>query len=130
MLTNLFVVLVITLSLANAFKSFKPRGAAMSPLRMVSGGGAISQVTGAMPTADEWLEICEPGLRKATLGMFSAVKQIAYKIRTVTCDKMTCYCQEGNDMVPIDLVANNIIFGCLLNSGVICTASSEENPTE
>jgi hypothetical protein len=55
------------------------------------GGGTASQVTVAMPTPEEWLEICEPGLRKATLGMFRAVKEIAHKIRTVTCDKMTCH---------------------------------------
>ena len=32
--------------------------------------------------------------------------------------------------VPVDLVANQIIFGCLLNAGSVCTGSSEENPTE
>ena len=30
----------------------------------------------------------------------------------------------------MDLVANQIIFGCLLNAGSVCTGSSEENPTE
>lgn len=99
-------------------------------LHMSTPGGTVSQVTGAMPNANEYLEILEPGLKKATLGMFQAVKEIAYKIRTVQCDKYTCYVQERGEMVPVDLVANQIIFGCLLNAGSVCTGSSEENPTE
>ena len=50
----------------------------------------------ATPTIEEWLEVCEPGLRKATLGMFRACKEIAYKIRTASCDKMSCFNEFGN----------------------------------
>ena len=39
------------------------------------------------------------GLKKATMGMFQAVKEIAYKIRTVQCDKYTCYVQERGELV-------------------------------
>ena len=61
---------------------------------MSTPGGTVSQVTGAMPNANEYLEILEPGLKKATLGMFQAVKEIAYKLNR-QCDKYTCYVQEG-----------------------------------
>ena len=70
-------------------------------LHMSTPGGTVSQVTGAMPNANEYLEILEPGLKKATLGMFQAVKEIAYKIRTVQCDKYTCYVQERGEMVSM-----------------------------
>ena len=70
-------------------------------LHMSAPGGTVSQVTGAMPNANEYLEILEPGLKKATLGMFQAVKEIAYKIRTVQCDKYTCYVQERGEMVSM-----------------------------
>ena len=54
-----------------------------------------SQVKAAQPTIEEWLDIIEPGLRKATLGMFAACKEIAYKIRTASCDKMACFNEFG-----------------------------------
>ena len=75
-----------------------------------------SLVLAATPTVEEWLEVCEPGLRKvfifrmhshmnvhaltiriiqATLGMFRACKEIAYKIRTASCDKMSCFNEFG-----------------------------------
>jgi hypothetical protein len=54
-----------------------------------------SQVIAANPTAEEWLDVCEPGLKKATLGMFRACKEIAYKIRTASCDKMACFNDFG-----------------------------------
>lgn len=56
---------------------------------------AVSQVQGAMPNIEEWLEVCEPGLRKATLAMFRACKEIAYKVRTASCDKMACFNEFG-----------------------------------
>jgi len=89
-----------------------------------------SQVEAAQPTAEEWLAICEPGLRKATLGMFRAVKEIAYKIRTASCDKMACFNEFGDEQLAIDILANNVIFQNLKACGSVATASSEETPTE
>ena len=57
-----------------------------------------------MPTADEWLLICEPGLRKATMAMFRSVKEIAYKIRTASCDKMACFNEFGDEQLAIDIL--------------------------
>lgn len=115
------VFLFALLGLVGAFSPVSRPTAPLSSLRMVAGGGTASQVTGAMPTAEEWLEICEPGLRKATLGMLRAVKEVAYKIRSQN--------QAVGDE-PLDLVANNAIFNCLAASGAVCVASSVENPTE
>lgn len=84
----------------------------------------------AQPVAEEWLSVCEPGLRKATLGMFRACKEIAYKIRTASCDKMACFNEFGDEQLAIDILANNVIFQNLKNSGAVATASSEETPTE
>jgi len=91
---------------------------------------AVSQVQGAMPNIEEWLEVCEPGLRKATLAMFRACKEIAYKVRTASCDKMACFNEFGDEQLAIDILANNAIFESLKRSGVVATASSEETPTE
>ena len=54
-----------------------------------------SQVLAAQPTIEEWLDVAEPGLKKATLAMFRSVKEIAYKIRTASCDKMSCFNDYG-----------------------------------
>ena len=77
-----------------------------------------------------FVEICEPGLRKATLAMFRACKEIAYKIRTASCDKMACFNEFGDEQLAIDILANNVIFKNLRDSGAVATASSEETPTE
>lgn len=55
-----------------------------------------SQVLAAQPTIEEWLDVADPGLRRATLAMFRSVKEIAYKIRTASCDKMSCFNDFGN----------------------------------
>ena len=56
-----------------------------------------SQVLAAQPTIEEWLDVAEPGLKKATLAMFRSVKEIAYKIRTASCDKMSCFNDYGTN---------------------------------
>jgi len=84
----------------------------------------------AQPTAEEWLDVCEPGLKKATLAMFRACKEIAYKIRTASCDKTQCFNEFGDEQLAIDILANNAIFKNLKDAGSVATASSEETPTE
>lgn len=83
------------LALVAAARAFRISNAVTrrSSLSMVS--GTASQVKAAMPTAEEWLSICEPGLKRATMAMFRAVKEIAYKIRTASCDKMACFNEFG-----------------------------------
>ena len=64
------------------------------------------------------------------MGMFRACKEIAYKIRTASCDKMACFNDFGDEQLAIDILANNVIFQNLKDSGVVATASSEETPVE
>jgi len=45
-------------------------------------------VLAAMPTIEEWLDVADPKLKKTTIAMFRACKEIAYKIRTASCDKV------------------------------------------
>ena len=97
----------------------------MSALRM-----SDSQVLSAQPTIEEWLAVAEPGLKKTVMGMFRACKEIAYKIRTASCDKMACFNEFGDEQLAIDLLANNVIFQNLKACGAVATASSEETPTE
>ena len=53
-------------------------------------------VLAATPTVEEWLDLCDPGLKRTTLAMFKACKEIAYKIRTASCNKLACFNQFGN----------------------------------
>jgi sedoheptulose-bisphosphatase len=64
------------------------------------------------------------------MAMFNACKEIAYKIRTASCDKMACFNEFGDEQLAIDILANNVLFQNLRDSGVVATASSEETPTE
>lgn len=91
---------------------------------------AASQVIAAQPSVEEWLSVCEPGLKKTCLAMFYSYKEIAYKIRTASCDKMACFNEFGDEQLAIDILANNVIFQNLKACGAVATASSEETPTE
>jgi len=99
-------------------------------MKMSTGEDVESLNLAANPTIEDWLEMVDPGLRKATLGMFRACKEIAYKIRTASCDKMACFNEFGDEQLAIDILANNVIFQNLKMSGAVATASSEETPTE
>lgn len=62
--------------------------------------------------------------------MFAACKEIAYKVRTASCDKMACFNEFGDEQLAIDVLANNVIFENLKACGCCATASSEETPVE
>jgi len=81
-------------------------------------------------TIEEWIKGVEPGLEKVVLGLFSAVKEIAYKVRTASCEKSACFNEFGDEQLAIDILADNILFANLKACGACEIASSEETPTE
>lgn len=87
-------------------------------------------VTEQSVTIEEFLSASEPKLQKAVMAMFSACKEIGYKIRTASCDKQACFNAFGDEQLAIDVLADNVIFENLKASGAVATASSEEEPTE
>lgn len=123
----MYILLLLALLIVSA-TGFAPMGRMTARSNSLS--MAASQVQAAQPTIEEWLDIAEPKLKKATLAMFSACKEIAYKVRTASCDKMACFNEFGDEQLAIDILANNVIFQCLRNSNAVATASSEETPVE
>lgn len=120
-------VLSLLLATVGVVFAFRPLGRAFR----TSVGLKMSDLNlAAMPTIEEWLDVADPKLKKATMGMFRACKEIAYKIRTASCDKMSCFNEFGDEQLAIDILANNVIFENLKQSGAVATASSEETPTE
>mmetsp|Transcript_0 Transcript_0/g.1 ORF Transcript_0/g.1 Transcript_0/m.1 type:complete len:370 (+) Transcript_0:70-1179(+) len=83
-------------------------------------------------TLEDWLynNKIEHKLGKTTRAIFTACKEIAYKIRTASCDKMACFNDFGDEQLAIDLLADKALFDNLTASGVVATASSEEVPVE
>lgn len=79
---------------------------------------------------EDWLGLVEKDLGTCTRGIFSACKEIAYKIRTASCDKMSCFNDFGDEQLAIDVLADKVLFDNLEASGVVATASSEEVPVE
>jgi sedoheptulose-bisphosphatase len=64
------------------------------------------------------------------MSMFRSVKEIAYKLRSASCDKMACFnLFEDGESQPVDAVANDVIFQNLKACGSVAVASSEEVPT-
>jgi len=84
------------------------------------------------PTIEMWMEEnnVEKGLAKTTYSLFAACKEIAYAIRTASCDKMSCFNEFGDEQLAIDILANTVLFDNLKKSGCVEVASSEETPTE
>ncbi|CEM10222.1 unnamed protein product [Vitrella brassicaformis CCMP3155] len=72
----------------------------------------------------------EPKLQKVLKAMFDACKEIGYKVRTASCDSTSCFNNFGDEQLAVDILANNLIFFNLDQSGVVSTASSEEEPVE
>ena len=70
----------------------------------------------------------DPKLIRVVQAFFDSCKEISYKIRTASCDKMSCYNEFGDEQLAIDLLADEIIFQNLAASGQVATASSEETP--
>lgn len=70
------------------------------PLSMSMNDLPATQVVTAMPSVEEWLDFIDPELKKATLAMFRSCKEIAYKIRTASCDKMACFNEFGKFSTP------------------------------
>ena len=79
---------------------------------------------------EDWLFRVEKDLGKCTRGIFAACKEIAYKIRTASCDKISCFNDFGDEQLAIDVLADKVLFDNLEESGVVATASSEEVPVE
>lgn len=79
---------------------------------------------------EDWLHRVEKDLGKCTRSIFAACKEIAYKIRTASCDKMACFNDFGDEQLAIDVLADKVIFDNLEASGVVAMASSEEVPVE
>ncbi len=79
---------------------------------------------------ERWLSRVDKDLGACTSGIFDACKEIAYKIRTASCDKMSCFNDFGDEQLAIDVLADKVIFDNLEASGVVATASSEEVPVE
>lgn len=84
--------IISTLAIAESYNVLPSRRLQSCSLQM---SNYESQVLAAQPTIEEWLDVAEPGLKKATLAMFRSVKEIAYKIRTASCDKMSCFNDYG-----------------------------------
>jgi len=130
MAARLLISLLSLLYVCNAFTVRQMGRATRASPRALSMASSDSLVLAAMPTIEEWLDVADPKLKKATIGMFRACKEIAYKIRTASCDKMSCFNEFGDEQLAIDILANNVIFDNLRQSGCVETASSEETPTE
>lgn len=90
---------------------------------------AVTMIATGEPLED-WLFRVEKDLGRCTRGIFAACKEIAYKIRTASCDKMSCFNDFGDEQLAIDVLADKVIFDNLEASGVVATASSEEVPVE
>jgi hypothetical protein len=81
-----FKVSAVVLLLATQISAFRPissitRRSQCSSLQMSE---FASQVLAAQPTIEEWLDVAEPGLKKAVLAMFRSVKEVSYKMRTAS----------------------------------------------
>uniref|UniRef100_A0A7S0ZFH1 Sedoheptulose-1,7-bisphosphatase, chloroplastic n=1 Tax=Timspurckia oligopyrenoides TaxID=708627 RepID=A0A7S0ZFH1_9RHOD len=119
-----------TSSAASSFVAVKGSSRCVVRARSASKNGLFMQATGE--TLEDWLRInnIETNLGITTRAIFTACKEIAYKIRTASCDKVACFNEFGDEQLAIDLLADKALFDNLKSCGVVATASSEEVPQE
>mmetsp|Transcript_30823 Transcript_30823/g.66155 ORF Transcript_30823/g.66155 Transcript_30823/m.66155 type:complete len:390 (-) Transcript_30823:116-1285(-) len=81
-------------------------------------------------TLEEFLEKSTDDLklRQLMLSMGEAVRTIAYKVRTASCNATACINSFGDEQLAVDLLADKILFETLKFSGVCELACSEEVP--
>jgi len=68
----------------------------------------------------------DPRLRQVLICLAEACRTIAYKVRTASCDKTACLNDFGDDQLAVDVLADKLLFEALRYSGVVASASSEE----
>ena len=93
------------------------RGAASNALRML--------------TLDDFLceEDGQAELSTILLALTGACKTVASKIATASCDSTSCFNEidETDEMLAIDLLAEEVLFDALTKTGLVETASSESD---
>ncbi|GJD07564.1 Sedoheptulose-1,7-bisphosphatase, chloroplastic [Galdieria sulphuraria] len=91
-----------------------------------------SSMTYTTEKLDHWLleQNVDKKLTRCVSAVFDACKEIAYKIRTASCNKIACFNDFGDEQLAIDVLADKVIFENLDSSGVVGVASSEEVPRE
>merc|ERR1711871_1079937 len=67
-------------------------------------------------------------LRKLMSSMGEAGRQIAFKVRTASCNKTACTNSFGDEQLAVDMLADKILFETLQYSQVCEQACSEEVP--
>ncbi|CAM9159138.1 unnamed protein product [Ascophyllum nodosum] len=114
----------------HAASNFMPRRSAGAHATTGALKMSSSMNDATQPTLEQWITFAEPKLQSTLIAMFAACKEIAYKVRTASCDKMACFNEFGDEQLAIDVLANNVIFENLKACGCCATASSEETPVE
>lgn len=62
------------------------------------------------------------------MALFNSCKEIAYKIRTASCDKMACFNEFGDEQLAIDILANNVLFQvCAVPRLCFCTTGTHSD---
>ncbi len=70
----------------------------------------------------------DKSLRKLMSSMGEAGRQIAFKVRTASCNKTACVNSFGDEQLAVDMLADKILFETLQYSQVCEQACSEEVP--
>eukprot|EP00966_Prymnesium_polylepis_P113633 2627248-Prymnesium_polylepis.1 len=112
---------------------------ASAPLRARAGGRAWvvrAQLQpdddDAPPDAAAWLADGEtaPATADVLLSLFAACRQVAASIATASCDSFACFNEVGSagtEEVAIDLLAEQVLFDRLAETGRVAVASSESD---
>lgn len=81
-------------------------------------------------TLEEFLEKSTDDLklRRLMQDMGEAIRTIAYKVRTASCNATACINSFGDEQLAVDLLADKILFETLKYSGTCALACSEEVP--
>ncbi|KAL1507359.1 hypothetical protein AB1Y20_008205 [Prymnesium parvum] len=119
---------VLTLGLSAAASALvlppraPPRGAATRPLHASMSAPEMGQTALALLRS---LDAPQP-TAEVLLALFAACTEVSSSIATASCDSFACFNNFGNmhEQVAIDLLAEQVLFDRLRETGRVCVASS------
>lgn len=93
---------------------------------------AVTDTDTTFSTIEDLLEDVDEGLKETTIAIFRSCKEIAYKIRTCTCEEKECTTVEdgSEEQITIATIAKRSMYQNLKLSNRVAIASSAEERYE
>eukprot|EP01031_Cornospumella_fuschlensis_P025085 gene25085-30299_t len=78
-------------------------------------------------TVEEWLQPYNPDVLDRTLNLLKSCKEISLKVRTASCDKLSCFNDNCGEQLALEDLANGILIRNLRSTETVGSLVSTDN---